>query len=206
MASRVSTARRSHSATKRQTETSAGDGLGPIEQSIDQVVKLDQRDRLSMSWSDRLADRITAFSGSMLFFYLNLAWFAVWIPLNLGWFGVEPFDPFPFGLLTMIVSLEAIFLATFVLISQNRQAQLADKRAKVDLQVDMIAEQEITKIMRMLIDIHGHMGLGDAHDPDLKELARKTDVAELLDKMDELERQVDPKGAAGPRSAVDTSV
>ncbi len=205
MTTRVGTAQRSPSPLKQQADSAAGHLLGPVEQSIDQVVKLEQRARLSMSWSDRLADRITAFSGSMLFFYLNAAWFTIWILLNLGWLGVEPFDPFPFGLLTMIVSLEAIFLATFVLISQNRQAQLADRRAKVDLQVDMIAEQEITKIMRMLIDIHGHMGLGHGHDPELRELTKRTDVAQLLDKMDELKQRVDPKGAAGPRSAVDTS-
>ncbi len=113
---------------------------GPVERTIEQIVAIEQRDRRAMSWSDRLADRITRFSGSMLFFTLNALWFGLWIPLNLGWLGVNPFDEFPFGLLTMIVSLEAIFLATFVLISQNRQAALADKRATVDLQVDMLAE------------------------------------------------------------------
>ena len=116
---------------------------------------------------------------------------------------MAPFDPFPFGLLTMIVSLEAIFLATFVLISQNRQAQLADRRAKVDLQVDMIAEQEVTKLMQLLIDIHDHLGINH-QDPNLRHLAKPTDITKLLDAMDAAEQEVDPRGARGPEGAVDT--
>jgi uncharacterized membrane protein len=178
--------------------------LGPIEHTIEQIVKIEQRDRTAMSWSDKLADRITAFSGSMLFFYLNALWFAIWIPLNLGWFGIEPFDPFPFGLLTMVVSLEAIFLATFVLISQNRQAALADKRAKVDLQLDMLAEQEVTKVMNLVLEIHNHLGLSAPDDPEIREMRRRTDIDQVLDKIDEAEQNHDPASARGPDSAVDT--
>ena len=82
---------------------------------------------------DRAADAITSFAGSMRFVYLHTAWFAVWIVLNVGLFGAAlVFDEFPFGLLTMIVSLEAIFLSTFVMISQNRQAARADIRSDLD--------------------------------------------------------------------------
>jgi uncharacterized membrane protein len=177
---------------------------GPIEQTIEQIVKIEQRDRTAMSWSDKLADRITAFSGSMLFFYLNALWFAIWIPLNLGWFGIEPFDPFPFGLLTMVVSLEAIFLATFVLISQNRQAALADKRARVDLQLDMLAEQEVTKLMNLVLEIHNHLGLSEPDDPEISEMRHRTDIDQVLDKIDEAEQNHDPARARGPDSAADT--
>jgi uncharacterized membrane protein len=72
---------------------------------------------------DRIADLITRWSGSMAFVYLHIAWFGIWILANTGLLGTKSFDPFPFGLLTMIVSLEAIFLSTFVLVSQNRQAE-----------------------------------------------------------------------------------
>jgi uncharacterized membrane protein len=176
----------------------------PVAHNVDEILKLQQRDRLSMTWSDHLADQITAFSGSMLFFYLNALWFAIWIPLNLGWFGVEPFDPFPFGLLTMIVSLEAIFLATFVLISQNRQALQADRRQKVNMQVDMLAEQEVTKLMHMVAEIHEHLGISHPNDAELQRLGRRTHIEKLADAIDEAEKVQDPNAAEGPPSAVNT--
>ncbi len=90
---------------------------------------------------DQTADRITTFAGSMRFVYIHAVWFAVWIALNVGLAGVGwEFDHFPFGLLTMIVSLEAIFLATFVMISQNRQAARADLRAQLDFESNLRSE------------------------------------------------------------------
>ena len=89
---------------------------------------------------DRTADRITIFAGSMRFVYIHAIWFAVWVLLNIGLAGAGwEFDSFPFGLLTMIVSLEAIFLATFVMISQNRQAQRSDLRAEIDFETNLRA-------------------------------------------------------------------
>jgi uncharacterized membrane protein len=90
---------------------------------------------------DVVADVITAFAGSMRFVYIHLAWFLIWVLANVGAFGKgAEFDKFPFGLLTMIVSLEAIFLATFVMISQNRQAARADIRAELDFETNLRAE------------------------------------------------------------------
>ncbi|MFN2614191.1 MAG: DUF1003 domain-containing protein [Actinomycetota bacterium] len=90
---------------------------------------------------DRAADKITDFAGSMRFVYVHTVWFAVWIALNLGLVGASlKFDRFPFGLLTMIVSLEAIFLATFVMISQNRQAARADIRSEIDFENNLRSE------------------------------------------------------------------
>jgi uncharacterized membrane protein len=86
---------------------------------------------------DRAADKITSFAGSMLFVYLHIAWFTVWIILNVV--GLR-FDPFPFGLLTLIVSLEAIFLATFVMLSQNREAARSDIRAEIDFETNVLSE------------------------------------------------------------------
>ena len=173
---------------------------GPVEETIEQIVRIEQRDRMTVTLSDRIADRITAFSGSMLFFYVNALWFAIWIPLNLGWLGVEPFDPFPFGLLTKIVSRETIF----VLISQNRQAMLADRRAKVDLQVDMLAEQEVTKLMNLVPQIHHHLGLSHPDDPEISAMRRRTDIEHVLDKIDEAEQKLAPESAKGPDGAADT--
>ena len=90
---------------------------------------------------DRLADAITTFAGSMNFAYIHSGWFAVWLFVNLGAIGAAAvFDPFPFGLLTMIVSLEAIFLSTFVMISQNRQAARADIRSEIDFENNLRSE------------------------------------------------------------------
>lgn len=90
---------------------------------------------------DRVADRVTAFAGSLNFVYIHSVWFGIWILLNIGLFGAAAeFDKFPFGLLTMIVSLEAIFLATFVMVSQNRQAARADIRSELDFETNLRAE------------------------------------------------------------------
>ena len=86
---------------------------------------------------DRAADQITAFSGSMAFVYIHMVWFAVWCIGNLIWWR---FDPFPFGLLTLIVSLEAIFLSTFVLLSQNRESARSDMRAEIDFETNVLSE------------------------------------------------------------------
>jgi uncharacterized membrane protein len=172
--------------------------------NIEEVIRLSQRDRLAMSRSDRIADLMTAFSGSMLFLWLHAVWFGVWIVINNGWLGPRAFDPFPFGLLTMVVSLEAIFLSTFVLISQNRQAMQADRRAKVNMQVDVLAEQEATKLIQMVAEIHEHLGIRMRNDPELSQLKQPTTIERLADTIDAVEQRVDPKGARGPDSAVDT--
>jgi uncharacterized membrane protein len=90
---------------------------------------------------DRIADRITSFAGSLKFVYIHTIWFGLWILLNIGVLGASiAFDKFPFGLLTMIVSLEAIFLSTFVMVSQNRQAERADVRSQLDFETNLRAE------------------------------------------------------------------
>lgn len=121
---------------------------------------------------DKAADKITAFAGTMKFVYLHSIWFGFWIVINLGVLGAGfSFDRFPYGLLTLIVSLEAIFLSTFVMISQNRQAGAAEVRSELDYQTDVKAEKEISIIMEALerlaakegIDISDlHQGLSQA--------------------------------------------
>jgi len=98
---------------------------------------------------DRIADKITKFAGSMSFVYLHMLVFSAWISYNLGSQN-HGFDPFPFGLLTLIVSLEAIFLSTFVMLSQNRQSKQADLRSELDYEVNVKAEQEISEIKELL--------------------------------------------------------
>ena len=110
---------------------------------------------------DRLADRITTLAGSMRFVYLHSLWFGVWVLVNAGLLaamglGIVPFDPFPFGLLTLIVSLEAIFLSTFVMIAQNRLAAVADARAEADYEVNLRAEAEVAKLVHLVQSLMEH--------------------------------------------------
>ena len=124
-----------------------------IRKNIAALTQMQRRDEERRTSTDRVADWITAFSGSMGFVYLHVVWFGVWIVLNIGLFarfGLRAFDEFPFGLLTMIVSLEAIFLSTFVLISQNRMARASEKRAELERQVNLLAEQKAGKTLEML--------------------------------------------------------
>jgi len=162
------------------------------------MVELEARERIRMSQSDRIADVISGFAGSMLFVWMHIGWFAFWIAANSALLALY-FDDFPYGLLTMIVSLEAIFLSTFVLIAQNRQAQLAEKRAKVDLQVNLIAELEVTKIMALVSEIHRHLGLSDSEDEDVERLKEPTHVTELADAVDAAERESLDKAAGGAK-------
>jgi uncharacterized membrane protein len=141
----------------------------------------------------RIADWVTKFSGSMVFFWVNLLWFAIWILHNLEIItlpGFEQFDPFPFSLLTLIVSLEAIFLSVFVLITQNNQAKISDRRAELDLQINLLAEQKIVKVLDMLDGVREQLNEMDnsfhlPKDPvvtAMKESPLPEQVLEALDK------------------------
>jgi uncharacterized membrane protein len=119
------------------------------------------RGRTGQSLADRLAVRITDFAGSMRFVYLHIGWFVLWIVVNGGLLvaiGIAAlqFDPFPFGLLTLIVSLEAIFLSTFVMIAQNRQSALADARAEADYAINVRAEAEVARLLHLMEALVAH--------------------------------------------------
>jgi len=124
-----------------------------IRKNIEAISEMQRKDVAARKPQERFSDLITHFSGSMVFVLIHIVWFGLWILLNVNLINVpyvSEFDPFPFGLLTMIVSLEAIFLSTFVLISQNRMAALSEKRAELDLQVNMLAEQKAAKTLELL--------------------------------------------------------
>jgi uncharacterized membrane protein len=115
-------------------------------------------------------------------------WFAAWVALNLGVTKVRPFDPFPFPFLTMTVSLEAIFLTLFVLASQNRMGRQADKRAHLDLQIDLLAEREMTAVLQLLQDIASHLKVPETVTPEeIRDLMIETDVQRLTKRMDEFD-------------------
>lgn len=137
------------------------------------------------TFAERLADVLTCLFGDLRFATLNLIWFVVWIVWNIGWIpGLEPFDPFPFGLLTMIVSLEAIFLSIFVLISQNRSAKIDKLRSEVDLQINLTSEQEITKALSMLKLLLERNGVDLSNDGDLPRMLKQIDAWEIERKLE----------------------
>lgn len=136
--------------------------------------------------AEKFADWLTGFFGTVTFLALNAVWFLFWIAHNTGLIPfLEPFDPFPFGLLTMVVSLEAIFLAIIVLISQNREAKIADLREEIDLQINVIAEEEVTYIVKMLNAIMKKQGLRPIEDSDLKEKANIKDYKNLEERIED---------------------
>lgn len=134
--------------------------------------------KTATTWSDKAADFFTGWFGTVTFLILNAAFFALWILWNTGYLGFIPFDPFPFNLITTIVSLEAIFLSVIVLISQNRQSRIADLRQKMDFEIDVRAEDEITKILELLAELHAKAGL-QKEDAELKAMIQKTDLQKL---------------------------
>lgn len=135
----------------------------------------------------RIADRLTSSFGSMSFLLGNVAFFATWIAINQGYFrpAIEPFDPFPYILLTMVVSLEAIMLTVIVLMSQNRQGYISSVRDELILQTNLIAERELTKVLQMISDLVKHGGLKQPPDPELEAMLKTTDISYIERKLEE---------------------
>lgn len=132
------------------------------------------------SFSEKTADFLTAIFGSIPFLLINAILFLFWIIANLDLIpGIKPFDAYPFGLLTMIVSLEAIFLSVFVLISQNRASKVDDLREEIDLQVDIITEQELTKLMIMVNRLLEKQGIDTSKDEELQQMLKPTNMEKI---------------------------
>lgn len=138
--------------------------------------------------SERLADWMTSTFGSMTFLILNFLLFLFWILINSGAISfIQPFDIFPFNLLTTFVSLEAIFLAIFVLMSQNRNLKVDDLREELHLQVDLIAEREVTKVIKMLSILLEKSGVDVSNDPELQKFVKPISESDIEKK---LEREI----------------
>lgn len=152
--------------------------LSAAQRNILEICEIEKNALSSRSRSDRLGDLISTQAGRMWFIIIHLIWFAIWLGLNLR--GAHSFDPYPFALLTMIVSLESIFLSLFILMSQNRATKQADQRAHLDLQINLLAEHENTKMLLMLQALCKHHHLIQAHDPEIGELAKRTEPQQVL--------------------------
>jgi uncharacterized membrane protein len=162
------------------------------------IIKSFEADQLKdRSLVIKIADWLSSAFGSITFLVFNITSFAAWIGINTGQFkDIEIFDPFPFILLTMIVSLEAIFLSIIVLMSQNKQSQISTLREELDMQVNLISEQEITMMLKMIKKIAEKMDI-TINDQEFHDMTTDTDVSyiqrELQEQLDKLNKSPIPK-------------
>ncbi|AIE87787.1 DUF1003 domain-containing protein [Fimbriimonas ginsengisoli] len=162
-----------------------------IERNIGIIEVLRRESEANRTTQDRIADVITNWSGSMMFVYVHIVWFGIWLVLNLNFVpGLKAFDPFPFSFLTMVVSLEAIFLSTFVLVSQNKQGELSSQREALDLQINLLAEYEITRMLRLVDKMAEKMGIEDAYDEEIDQLTLPVAPDVVLQEIEARSRQV----------------
>ena len=166
----------------------------PAEDNIRTIVELERKALATAHWSDRLSDAISAFAGSLWFVLCHVLVFTGWATWNALASPRLRFDPYPYGLLTFIVSLEGVLIATFVLIKQNRMAAQSDQRDHLNLQVDLLAEQEMTVMLRMLRRISERLGI-DIQDDDHARTEKLTEETNVFELMQALEQEL-PKAEA----------
>jgi uncharacterized membrane protein len=148
---------------------------------IDSIVKQEEEELERRSSSERLADSVGVFAGSLTFVVLHLGLVIAWLLVNSGQISnIRPFDPWPFSLLGVIVAVEAVILSSFILMRQNRMMRRGERRDHLNLQVDLLAEKEITTVLRMVRAICGHLGLQNiTADKDIRELSQDTSIESL---------------------------
>ena len=157
-----------------------------VVENIQAIIRMEEQSARQRSPTDRAADAIASFAGTVTFVVLHLVWFAAWTAFNVGWIplGAKPFDPYPFQLLSLIVSLEAVLLSTFVLIKQNRMGLRSDRRNHLDLQINLLTEKEVTKVIQMLEGISAHLGIEHGVvDRETQELGEVTAVGDLAQEL-----------------------
>ena len=158
-----------------------------LARNIHTLLEKRRADERKASIEQKLADAITRFTGSMPFVYLHAVLFGLWIVINLGWLdwiGLRAFDP-SFVVLAMVASVEAIFLSTFILISQNRMNAASERRADLDLHISLLAEHEITKILQLVSQLAHQGGIRESNTPELAELKRDVAPEKILEKIEE---------------------
>lgn len=151
---------------------------------------------------ERFAQLLNDIASSTPFLVVHVVWFVIWISWNIGLLRLRPFDPYPFGLLTMVVSLEAIFLSIFVLLAQKREAAIAELREEIALQVGLWTEQEVTKSLQLITGLYRRLGHPIADDPELREMLRPLDVKgienRLVKQIEQTQRAKLPKAETKP--------
>lgn len=153
-----------------------------VDRNIAALIARRKQHERARTWTERIADAIGGFAGSLASVYVHLAWFGTWVIINLGWTPLKPFDP-SFVVLAMVASVEAIFLSTFVLMMQNRLANLAEQRAELDLQISLLSEHEITRMLQLVALIGEKLGV-NLKDPEFERLKQEVAPEQVLERMD----------------------
>ncbi|HWI79499.1 MAG TPA: DUF1003 domain-containing protein [Ramlibacter sp.] len=184
-------------ASYRRSET----GEDVTRQNVLAMRQLEEAAMAKRTGADRVAAAIARFCGQMTFVWIHVVLFAVWIAYNtMPWF--KAFDPYPFTFLTLVVSLEAIFLSTFILISQNYDMRVSERRNQLDLQINLLAEQENTKALQMLERIAKKVGAHIGDDPQVRALEEATRPEALVEQIEEAygKENGQPPSADGKKS------
>lgn len=153
------------------------------EQNVAAIHRLESAAQSHSNWMNLVADRVAGFAGSSLFLGLHVVWFGLWIVFN-AYPGVAHFDPFPFTFLTLVVSLEAIFLSAFILMSQKRAAFVSERRNQLDLQINLLTEQENTRMLKVLGAIAKKLDVTIADDPSSEVLEQATRPDKLVEQIE----------------------
>jgi uncharacterized membrane protein len=160
-----------------------------LRRNIDTLRRRREQEQASAGFEERLAGAISRFAGHLRFVYFHVAVYGFWIVANLGWVAwVRPWDP-TFVILAMVASVEAIFLSTFILITQNRMAAGADRRAELDVQISLLAEAEITKLVELVSEIAEKMNVPGAEEAEVEEMKRRVAPEAVLDAIAEGEEE-----------------
>lgn len=154
------------------------------QRNVERIQALEHAEEAKATTADRVADTITRFSGSIRFVWISVVLVGGWVFCNMLLPKRERIDPFPFPLLTLVLSIEAIFLSIFILMSQNRASRVSDKRSHLDLQLNLLAEQENTKMLLLLDKIGKALGVEVSGDPDVQVLLQATEPEALSKQID----------------------
>lgn len=170
------------------------------EMNVRAILKLERSARANLPPAVRVANSVASFCGTINFIWVHIVWFGSWIVLNTVP-GMPHFDPFPFTFLTLVVSLEAIFLATFILISQNEENRVTERRNALDLQINLLTEQENTKMLRMLEAIAIKLEVEMEDDPTLSVLEQSTRPEMLAEQIERASARVRQDKTAEAKAA-----
>ncbi len=162
-----------------------------LENNIRTSFELQKKARQRRSFEQKMSDRVTGIAGRFSFLYFHIALIIFHILVNSGWFGNQPYDPFPFSLLIGFINIEVLFLSTFILISQNRDEAQADRRAELDLQMSMLNQYEITRILKMLDELEARLGIENQKDAELQKLKETISQKDVLREIEMVQQQIE---------------
>lgn len=160
-----------------------------LEQNIRTIFSLQQQELKNRTLEQRFSDRITSSAGHLTFLLGHLFFIIVYILVNSGLLGIVPFDPYPFNLLIGLITVEVLFLSTFILISQNRMQDEANRRADLDLQMSLLNQYELTRVLKMLDHIEDKLGIDNEADQELRKLEEHISPEDVLIEMELVRRK-----------------